>query len=179
MTSNSPSPAQPSSARHFVLDQNFPQQIVQLAWPPWLRVSRLAAIEPRLTANFDDWQVLLALNQRGDVDGFITNDAAILYLAREMVVLQRTTLALIIADKVGHDAIRASGLLMTHLTLIARGLNGKPQIHVLRPALVKPQTPGQQLNVIAQHSNIPPAHLIRTERAAIGPLSRPVLPPWP
>ncbi len=81
-------------------------------------------LESRLTAGYEDWQVLLALHQRGDVHGFITNDAGILELPREMVVLSKTRLVLVLTDQVGHDPLRATRLVMLHLQQLAAQLDG-------------------------------------------------------
>ena len=107
---------------HFVLDHNFPWQVTDLPWPEHLRLTRLADYDASLIQHYDDWQVFDALNRRGDVDGFITNDAKILHLAREMVVLSRTRLALVVAAGVGHDPIRATGLVMLYLGQITHRL---------------------------------------------------------
>lgn len=65
---------------HVVLDQSFPLQATGLPWPQGLAVSPLTAIDPDLTHDHDDWEVLRALHRRGVVEGFITNDAGILLL---------------------------------------------------------------------------------------------------
>lgn len=61
-------------AAHFVLDQNFPLYVTGFEWTgPSLRISRLSAIDPSLTAAHEDWEVLLALHRQRDVDRFVTN----------------------------------------------------------------------------------------------------------
>ena len=117
---------------HFVLDHNFPWQVTALPWPEGLRLTRLADYDARLTQSYDDWQVFYALDRRGDVDGFITNDAKILHLAREMVVLSETHLTLVVTDRVGHDPIRATGLVMLYLGQIVHRLSPRAQIFTLR-----------------------------------------------
>ena len=153
---------------HFVLDQNFPWYVTQFPWPPPLKISRLAEIDPELTRDHDDWEILLALDRAGGVEGFITNDADMLQLPREMVALRSTRLALVVTDGVGHEPLRATGLLMVHLEEVARRLDGRPRIHVLRPRGLSPQTPDQQTNVLARRLNVPPNHLISEERARMG-----------
>ena len=105
---------------HFVLDQDFPIQLTGLPWPTGLAVSALKDIGPDLTRNHDDWEIFRALHARGDVDGFITNDAAILHLSRKMVMLSQTQLTLVVTEGVGGDALGATGLIMLHLTEIAK-----------------------------------------------------------
>ncbi len=115
-----------SSPAHFILDQNFPIQVTGLRWPPAIQLSPLATLHPELTRDHDDWEILRALYQRGDVHGSITKDADILLLGREMVALSRSTLTLVITDGVGHNALRATGLIMVHLQEIARRISGRP-----------------------------------------------------
>jgi hypothetical protein len=152
---------------HFVLDQNFPLQATGLPWPPDLRVTRLSSLEPELTAGHDDWEILRRLDRRGDVDGFITNDDAMLNLPREMVVLSATRVTLVVTQRVGHDPVRATGLLMVSLGQIARQLTGRPQIFMLTPPeLGRHRTdPAARLTAIAQHRNVPRHELIAAERA--------------
>ena len=131
-------------------------------------------LESRLTAGYEDWQVLLALHQRGDVHGFITNDAGILELPREMVVLSKTRLVLVLTDQVGHDPLRATGLVMLHLQQLAAQLDGSPMIHVLRPRSHRPLRPGTQINTLANRRGMPPNELISSELRDVGDLSVPV-----
>ncbi|MDE2994525.1 MAG: hypothetical protein OXU67_11665 [Chloroflexota bacterium] len=166
---------------HFVLDHNFPWQVTKLPWPEHLRLTRLAAYDASLIQHYDDWQILDALNRRGDVDGFITNDANILQLPREMVVLSGTRLTLVVADGVGHDPIRATGLVMLYLGHIVHRLSHRAQIFTLRPGdLGRYQSsPAKQIDRLADHQNIAPPELIAREREQLAVFPRessPLLP---
>ena len=152
---------------HVVLDQNFPLQATGLPWPQGLAVSPLTAIDPDLTHDHDDWEVLRALHRRGDVEGFITNDAGILLLPREMVMLSQTQLTLVVTVGLGHDPLGATGLLMLHLPQIARQNHPTPRIYRLRrPALqvtrVRPVIDG-----LAARERIPAPELVKRELAEI------------
>jgi hypothetical protein len=152
-----------------VLDQNFPFYITGIPWTrPNLRVSRLLDIDPELTHDHDDWEVFLALGQRGGVDGFITDDAKLLNLPAEMVALHTTSLALVVTDGVGHQPIRATGLLMVHLETISNQLTGKPRICVLRPVNPQQTRPWDNLNRIADRRSISVNTLVDEERHRIG-----------
>jgi hypothetical protein len=153
---------------HLVLDQNFPFQVTGIPWPQALQITPLARLAPHLTKNVDDWQVLDELAHRGDVDGFVTNDADMLNLATEMVVLRDTRLILVVTAQVGHDPLRATGLLMAHLPTILNQPLGKPTIYVLRPGPLTPLSPDTQINKVAGRLGIPPPHLISEERRRIG-----------
>lgn len=156
-------------AKHFVLDQNFPWHASAIQWPPTvLRISRLRDADPDLVEDVDDWQIFQTLDRRGDVDGFITNDAKLLNLPTEMVVLFRSRLTLVVTDGTGGDAVRATGLVMVHLLEIAKRTSGKPQIYILRPGRLQPVSPGVQINVLAERAKIPPNHLISRELTKIG-----------
>jgi hypothetical protein len=112
--------------------------------------------------------VLLALHRRGNVNGFITNDDGILQLPREMVVLMRTTLCMVITKGVGHAPVRATGLLMTHLEEIVKRIDGKPQIYILRGSQLQSITPGSQINKIAIRVGLSPNDIISREDASMG-----------
>ena len=150
---------------HFVLDHNFPWQVTGLPWPEYLRLTRLADYDASLIQHYDDWQVLDALNRRGDVDGFITNDAKILHLPREMVVLSETHLTLVVTDRVGHDPVRATGLVMLYLGQIVHRLSREAQIFTLHSVDLGhyQSSPAEQINRLAGHRNIAPPELIARE----------------
>jgi hypothetical protein len=157
------------SAAHFVLDHNFPMFAVGFEWPrPDLRVSRLWDIDRELTRDHDDWEVLRALHNRGRIDGFVTNDDKMLRLPTEMVALHSTSLALVITEGVGHQPVRATGLLMVHLETIANQLSGKPQIWILRPARLQSERAREYLIGIAKRRNVPVNMVYEEECQRIG-----------
>ena len=118
------------------------------------------------------------------MDGFITNDANILHLAREMVVLSQTRLALVVAAGVDHDPIRATGLVMLYLGHIVHRLSHRPQrpqIFTLRPVGLGhyQSSPAKQIDRLAEHQNITPQELIAREREQLTAFRRessPLLP---
>ena len=106
----------------FALDQNFPDPIIEALndFIPEAELVPLREIDPALT-EIDDWQVLLALyHDPRPWDGLVTNDRHMLNLPREMAVLRQTNLTLVVAHDSGHDPVRATGLLFTHLGYICR-----------------------------------------------------------
>jgi hypothetical protein len=110
----------------------------------------------------------------GDVDGFNSNDAAMLELAEEMVALTRTRLTLVVTAGVGHNPLRASALLMTYLPEIARRLrNESPRgatIYRLVAARMGDSrtTPGQHVDRLAGRRNITPQQLMSETLRRIG-----------
>jgi hypothetical protein len=143
------------TASHFVLDHNFPVAAVTLPWPPnLLQVTALRDLDPRLTRGFQDFQIIQALDKRGDVHGLVTNDARILNLSPEMVALSRSRLTLVVTDGVGHDPLRALGLIMVYLQAIALKAVAQSQIFVLKPGQLHSQTPWEKINGIARHRHV-------------------------
>ncbi len=152
---------------HFVLDQNFPIQLTGLPWPAGLAVSALKDIDPDLTRNHDDWEIFRALHERGDVDGFITNDAAILLLPREMVMLSQTQLTLVVTVGLGHDPLAATGLLMLHLPQIAKQNHPTPRIYNLRRLQLQVTRVRPIIDGLAARERIPAPDLVTRELAEI------------
>ena len=154
----------------FVLDHNFLWQQEDFNWPGQLpahiRIRSLASVDRRLIRDHDDWEILRTLGERGDIDGYITNDARMLTLSREMVAMTDINLTLVITDGVGHDKVRATALVMLHLVPIASQVTSKPQIFRLRPAELRTfrLDPHAMVNAIAQRQGLNPADLIQQER---------------
>ena len=154
-----------SPSVHFVLDHNFPYQVVHgLDWPPYLRLSALKDVAPQLVDEPDDWRIVLAA--MGDVDGYITNGSDLLDGVEEIVALTQTRLALVVTAGVGHNPLRASGLLMTYLSEIAKQV----QVQTPRRAVIFRlsaarlgdfrSTPGRRLDTLATRKKRLPQELI-------------------
>ncbi len=106
----------------FALDQNFPEPIIEALndFIPEAELVPLRDVDP-LLAEIDDWQVFVALHHHERPwDGVISNDVRMLNLPREMAVRRQTNLTLVVAHDAGHDPIRATGLLFTHLGYVCR-----------------------------------------------------------
>jgi hypothetical protein len=142
----------------FALDQNFPEPIVRVldSYIPEAELVPLRHVDRHLTADVDDWEVLLALHHHErDWDGLITTDTGMLNLPREMAVIRQTNMTLVIAEEAGHDPIRATGLLFTHLSWIARHTTpDEPQIWPLRANNRPAHDPWEYLERIADHQNL-------------------------
>lgn len=148
---------------HFVLDQNFPFQATGIPWPPGIEVSPLKAIDPELTRNHDDWEIFRALHERGDIHGFITNDANILHLPREMVMLSRTQFTLVVVDALGHDPLGATGLVMLHLPEIAKQTHPSPRIYILKRPRVQLRGVRSTVDNLAARAGLTGSALMRRE----------------
>lgn len=119
----------------FVLDHNFPLMTTGIKWPPGLTLESLEYYDERLIQDHEDWQVIRELDRRREVDGYITNDAAMLKLAPEMVALHISRLILVVTDGPHNDPLAATGLLMTHLVEVVKRERGqrRGQLYVLSP----------------------------------------------
>lgn len=142
--------------RLFALDQNFPQPILRALDEsiPEAQLVPLESIDALLT-EIDDWEVLLALYHHARPwDGLITTDGDIVNLPREMAVVRQTNLTLVVAEGAGHDPIKATGLLLTHLPYICRETTrDRPQVWQLRARNRPGLDPWELIERIAQHQN--------------------------
>lgn len=157
---------------HFVLDHNFPIVVVEgLPWPDPIRLTSLYDYDPRLTRNHEDWQVLMELAKRGDVDGYISNDDRMLNAATEMVALSMTPLVLILMQGTGNDPLKATGLLMSHLVEITmrERENTRAQLYRLRAGNLGDQRrPLQEVfRTLADRANDHVDRMVSRERARI------------
>jgi hypothetical protein len=140
----------------FALDQNFPQPIVDAldAFIPEAELVPVRSVDP-LLAELDDWELLLALHHHARPwDGLVTTDSGMLNLPREMAVLRQTNLTLVVAHDSGHDPIKATGLLLTHLGYISRATSqAEPQIWQLTAKNRPGKHPWEFMERIADHQN--------------------------
>lgn len=163
----------------FALDHNFPQPVVEaLGYIREAKLVPLKEVDERLTRDCEDWQILLALRQLGNFDGFITLDSSMAWLPRELAVLRQTRLTLVILESAGHDPILATGLLLIHLGHIARQTTRRlGQLWILRPPpRTSHITPLQQLSTIAGKSGETALSLYKRWKLTQSQLIQPVLP---
>lgn len=106
--------------------------------------------------DLDDWEVLLALHHHArEWDGLVTTDSNMLWLPRELWVLMRTRLSLVVTEDAGHDPIRATGLLFVHLSSAClRTTPMRPQLWRLKAADRQPIDPMTQVASVADHRNV-------------------------
>ncbi|MBK9369479.1 MAG: hypothetical protein IPN01_24825 [Deltaproteobacteria bacterium] len=134
------------------LDQNFPVPIIKALQDSIVEVSLdpIYEIDPRLS-RLDDWALLVALkNHPAQYMGLITTDARMLDQPRELAAMLQTGLSMIVAVGAGHDPLRATGLVLTHLPRIAALLKAHtPQIWRLNAHTPKPDTPRELIQALA------------------------------
>jgi hypothetical protein len=115
----------------FGLDQNFPQPILDEAlarYMPEVTITALRDLEPRLTTDHEDWEVIVGISQLG-AEGFISNDDNMLDNPRVVAVVEQLRFTVVVCAEAGHDAVVASGLLLAHLPrVLKRHDPGKPQV---------------------------------------------------
>jgi hypothetical protein len=120
----------------FVLDENFPEPILRQAIDTYVlevEVRSIREFAPELTGpDVEDWQVIVGLRQRG-AQGLLTCDDSMLSLASVVAVIGQTTFSVVTCREAGHDPVKATGLLLTHLpTIGAQHDDGRPQVWRLR-----------------------------------------------
>jgi hypothetical protein len=140
--------------RRFALDQNFPRPILGVLGQYLIEAELvpLGEIDRGLTRDTEDWEILLALHRHSDHwDGLITTDSGMLLLPKELTVLCQTKLTLVVAEGAGHDPIKASGLVLTHLPNVCnRTDTGRPQLWVLRTTAKPAEDPWTRLSQLAE-----------------------------
>lgn len=154
----------------FALDQNFPEPIVvalQRYLEDAVELVPLRHIDERLPT-CDDWQVLHALHvHKRPWDGLITTDHDMLSLPKELAVLCQSRLSLVIAVAAGHDPIKATGLVLAHISGICSQTRPKiPQIWRLRTTAKPPEDPWDFITMIASRQGATAAALYERERLA-------------
>jgi hypothetical protein len=161
--------------RLFALDHNFPQPVLA-AFADALPQAELVAIreiDPTF-AELDDWELMRELHGHARRwDGLITNDDAMLSLAKEMTVLSQTGLSLVVAKGQGHNPIRAVGVLLCHLAHICHHtVPGTAQIWNLRVAQKNHDDVSDYLEKIAVKTKTSVARLVADNRLPAGELRR-------
>jgi hypothetical protein len=165
--------------RLFALDQNFPEPIVN-ALAEFLEEDAelipIRVIDARLPTA-DDWQVLQALYvHERPLDGLITTDRNMLGLPKELSVLCQTKLTLVVARAVGHDPIKATGLLLAHLAAICDQTDRqRAQLWTLRTTKKPPDDLWSYMTAAAKRQKMSARDLYQRERLAGGDLSRDLL----
>jgi hypothetical protein len=166
------------AGRLFALDHNFPEPVLAAFAQvlPMVELVPIRAIDASW-ARLDDWELLLALRQHvRPWDGLITNDDAMLSLAKEMTLLSQTGLTLVVAKGEGHNPIRAVGALLCHLPHICHHTTPEhAQIWTLRVAQKNHEEVQVHLDKIAQKggttvakivagNRVPSSHLRKTDQ---------------
>lgn len=150
-------PATERHRRRFALDQNFPEPIVdalQSLLSDVLKVDLVPVRKIRTDfSTLSDWELMLELHRdKGQQhwDGLISNDDKMLYLPKEMSVLSQTALSLIIVKGQGHDPVRATGILLSHLDHICHQVSDRDaQVWVLAVKQKPVESPTEYLERIA------------------------------
>jgi hypothetical protein len=127
---------------------------------------RLGDIDSRLTSNTEDSEVLLVLHHHQRAwDGLITTNDKMVNQARELWVLEQAKLTLVAAVGVGHNPVKASGLLFAYRSRISELTRpNRGQIWQLKAGNIMPRPPREVLARVAEHQNVAPDQLIAESR---------------
>lgn len=162
--------------RRFALDQNFPEPIVD-GLADWLapdaELVPIRRIDARM-ATLDDWEVLAALHaDEADWHGLITTDAKMLSLPRELAVMSQTKLTLVVAEAVGHDPIKATGLVLAHIGRICEQTRPDvAQVWRLRTSTKPADDPWDYLTRVAERRGTTAQAMFANERLSKDQLRR-------
>ena len=126
------------------------------------------------TRLLDDWELLLALHHHERPwDGLITTDSSMLNQGPELATLIQTRLTLVVVLELGHNQVKASGLLFAHLEGICKRTEpNTPQVWPLRAVSRPHQEPWEFLQRFAQHNNRSAEEVWRQYRLSAGALAR-------
>lgn len=122
----------------------------------------------------DDWQILHALHAADEPwDGLITTDARMLSLPKELALLCQTKLTLVVAEAVGHDPIKATGLILAHLGRICEQTRSdRAQMWRLRTNTRPAEDPWDLVTRVADRRGETAADLYARERLKPAELRR-------
>jgi hypothetical protein len=159
----------------FALDHNYPEPIIARArdYLPEVELVFIGEIDRRLP-ELEDWQLLLALHHHSrDWDGMISNDTSMLDQERELAVLGYTCLSLVAPVAAGHDPIRSTGLVLTHIENIASQTTPrKPQVWRLASRTGSGHHPDQFLGKLAARASLDAIELRKSSMPAKSTLRR-------
>lgn len=161
--------------RRFALDHNFPQPVLAALTDalPMAELVPVRDIDPTY-AELDDWELLRERHRHERAwDGLVTNDDAMLSLAKEMTVLDQTGMTLVVAKGEGHNPIRAVGVLLCHLGHICHHTTpGTAQIWRLRVTQKNAEPVRDHLEQIAKKARITVLKLIADNKLPVAELGR-------
>jgi len=102
----------------------------------------------------EDWQVILGLRHRGP-EGFVTCDDSMLEVAQVVAVIEQTKFSIVTCREAGDDAVKASGMLLTHLPAVGlRHDDDKPLVWRLHATEQRPKKIGELKKMIEAKSRV-------------------------
>jgi hypothetical protein len=160
----------------FALDQNFPEPIVEALAEHLeadVRLVPIRRIHARMST-LEDWEVLIALrNHHRQWDGLVTTDHHMLSVPKELAVLCQTKLTLVVAQSAGHDPIKATGLVLTHIAGICRATDpDEPQVWRLATRQRRAEDPWSYIKGTARRRRQAARTMYERERVSRAELDR-------
>lgn len=100
-------------------------------WTTELELVPLNDIDSRLTKDLGDHRVIQGLWQLG-FQGLVTCDDSMVWLPEVVSIVRQTRFSVVACKDSGHDALKASGLLLTQIQGVAKRHDpARPQIWIL------------------------------------------------
>lgn len=150
----------PSGRPVFVLDDGFPQPILRESFRhhvPELDIRPLNDFDPRFVeSDMPDHRLVQGLWQRG-AEGLITCDDSMLDLPEVVKMIEQTRFSVVAVQRLGHDGIAASGLVLAHVTRIAARHDARrPQVWRLSAPERQPISTKELKHSIRRHGGVDP-----------------------
>jgi hypothetical protein len=120
-----------------------------------LELVSIREFAPELTGEeVEDWQVIVGLRQRG-AEGLVTCDDSMIEVAQVVAVIEQTRFSVVTCQEAGDDAVKASGMLLTHLPSVARRHDDdKPMVWRLHAPEQRPKKIGELKAAIEAKSDV-------------------------
>jgi hypothetical protein len=120
-----------------------------------LELVSIREFAPELTGEeVEDWQVIVGLRQRG-AEGLVTCDDSMIEVAQVVAVIEQTRFTVVTCQEAGDDAVKASGMLLTHLPAVGRRHDDhRPMVWRLHAAEQRPKKLGDLKAAIEAKSGV-------------------------
>ena len=132
------------------------QPILREALAKWVldaRIVSLVEIDPALSRGYTDDALIRELAARG-VQGLLTCDDNMVYRTEVLEAIDDTNFSVVTFRRVGHDPVKASGLLLVHLSeVVKRYEHESPQIWQIGSAEVWPTDFYERLRSAKRHGD--------------------------
>lgn len=143
----------PSRPQRYLLDQNFPVDVLRAlrpALPPWMQLDHVPEVDLRLS-DAEDRDLIIWANRAG-YDALVSTNHRMKDEPAELAAMLSTKLTVVLTLSMGHSPLRAAGVVLLELpTLHDRVRPGKPNLFVLSYERRQPRNPWDELARVAAH----------------------------
>lgn len=149
------------SPRPVALDHNFPKTLLRplAKFIPEVTLHWVADID-RCLADLHDDELVYELHRRG-FSVLATGDHHMVRDVRVLVALEQTRMSLLTAERIGDDAVFATGVLLRDLLPLLRNDHPQGLIYIARPTKVRGTRSRKLLAKLIEDEDVSPADLVR------------------